>query len=69
MDSARLRASSTFSSRPSLPGMVGTPTFCMVALAVDLSPIERIDSGEGPTKVKPWSAQISANLSFSARKP
>jgi len=49
--------------------MVGTPTVCMVVLAVDLSPIERMASGEGPTKVMPWSAQISAKRSFSARKP
>jgi len=41
----------------------------MVALAVDLSPMARIDSGEGPTKVMPWSLQISAKLAFSARKP
>ena len=32
-------------------------------------PIARIDSGDGPTKVRPWSAQISAKRSFSARKP
>ena len=30
---------------------------------------ERIASGDGPTKVMPWSAQISAKRSFSARKP
>ena len=28
-----------------------------------------IDSGEGPTKVMPWAAQISAKPSFSARNP
>jgi hypothetical protein len=41
----------------------------MVAFAVDLSPMERIASGEGPTKVMPWSAQISAKRAFSAKNP
>ena len=46
-------ASLVLLSRPSLPGTVGTPTDCMVVLAVDLSPIERIAWGDGPTKVRP----------------
>lgn len=69
MRSARTAASAGLASSPSLPGIVGTPTACIVALAVDLSPIARIESGEGPTKVMRWEAHISAKATFSARKP
>ena len=46
-------ASSGPASSPSLPGTVGTPTDCMVAFAVDLSPMERIAWGDGPMKISP----------------
>ena len=51
MSSAIRFASASEVIKPPLPGIVGTPAFCMVFLAVDLSPIARIALGDGPIKV------------------
>ena len=67
--SATTRASSTVSTRPSLPGMRGTPASSMVALAWALLPILRMISALGPMKVMPQARQTSTKWAFSLRKP
>ena len=57
------------SSNPSEPGIVGTPAFFMVSLALALSPIASIISGEAPINFIPCSLQILLNFEFSDRKP
>ena len=54
---------------PSEPGTTGTPAATIVSFATDLSPILAMVSGLGPMKMRSWSAQVSANVAFSARKP
>ena len=66
---AKVFASSTLSNKPLPPGTTGTPALIMVSLAVILSPILLIISGVGPINLIPWSAQICANLAFSAKNP
>ena len=51
------------------PGSTGTPAAAMVALAATLSLIAWIVPGDGPTKVRPASAQARANAAFSDRNP
>jgi hypothetical protein len=41
----------------------------IVSRAVDLSPMVRIWSEEGPMNSMPWSLQMSTNVAFSDRKP
>ena len=45
-------ASVGLSTRPSLPGTVGTPAFFATSRAATLSPIRRMTSPGGPTKVE-----------------
>ena len=63
------RASSNPSTRPSLPGTVGTPARAAMRRALTLSPISRIASAFGPTNTRPAAATASAKSAFSARKP
>ena len=56
-------------SGPSEPGTQGTPSFCMVSLAMILSPMRAMCSGVGPMKAMPWASTISANWAFSDKKP
>ncbi|EWS62383.1 hypothetical protein Y695_04389 [Hydrogenophaga sp. T4] len=54
---------------PSEPGTQGTPARIMACLADTLSPIRRIDSGDGPMKVNPLCSTRSAKSAFSDRNP
>ena len=70
MDRAILMVSSPSSpSGPSEPGTQGTLAARMASLAEILSPISRITSGGGPTKMKPLRWTRSAKSAFSERKP
>ena len=62
-------ASSASRSGVTLPGTIGTLACCASWRACALSPIRRIASGDGPTKVIEQERQISAKAAFSARKP
>ena len=53
----------------SLPGTVGTPAAAAAARPATLSPIRRIVSPRGPTKMRPAASTASAKPAFSARKP
>ena len=66
---ASFRASSTFFTLPSVPGITGIRAFCMVALASALSPSFAIVSDFGPINFIPTSVQSLANFSFSDKKP
>jgi hypothetical protein len=61
--------SSRSATAPSDPGVVGTPASRAARFASILSPINRIISAVGPTKITSSRAQRSANAGFSARKP
>ena len=50
-------------------GLSGKPSAPAVRFASTLSPIVRICSGFGPTKISPCASTISANCAFSERKP
>jgi hypothetical protein len=54
---------------PSEPGTQGTPAVCMARMAETLSPMRRMVSGRGPTKMKPLFSTRSAKSAFSDRKP
>ncbi len=62
-------ASSKLSTTPSLPGTTGTLFLIMVSLATALSPMELIDSGDGPMNLISCSRQILENSAFSERNP
>ena len=50
-------------------GSTGTPASAIMALAASLSPMASIVPGDGPTKIRPASAQARANAAFSDRNP
>ncbi len=56
-------------SGPSDPGTQGTPAAFMTLMADTLSPIKRMVSARGPTKMKPLFSTRSAKSAFSDRKP
>jgi hypothetical protein len=56
-------------SGPSEPGTQGTPAAFMTLMADTLSPIIRIVSALGPTKMKPLFSTRSAKSAFSERNP
>ena len=62
-------SSGTLPSGPSEPGTHGTPAAFIALMAETLSPIMRIVSGFGPTKMKPLFSTRSAKSAFSDRKP
>ncbi len=62
-------ASARDSKIPSEPGIVGTPAFSMVILALALSPIPSIISGLAPMNLIPFSAQTLEKVAFSERNP
>ena len=69
----KLRAFSSASS-PSFkgsvqPGMMGTPHWMAISLALSLSPIFASTSEDGPTNRIPFSSQARAKSAFSDRKP
>ena len=66
--STKANAASADSTRPSLPGTVGTPALAAASRAATLSPIRRIAWAVGPTKISPAASTASANSAFSARK-
>ncbi len=47
----------------------GTPARRISSLALTFDPIASIDSGAGPTQVRPASITARANPAFSERKP
>jgi len=47
----------------------GTPAAFMISLARIFEPIASIDSGAGPTQVRPASITARANSAFSDRNP
>ena len=51
------------------PARSGTPARAAISRAVALSPIARIVSGVGPTKISPAASTFSAKSAFSERKP
>src|ERR1041385_833719 len=51
------------------PGTTGTPAACMRCRDSVFDPMASIDSGDGPMKVSPASAQARATAAFSAGKP
>ena len=53
----------------SVPGSVGTFSFCASARAAVLSPIVSSNSESGPTKVIPASTQARAKAAFSDKNP
>ena len=67
--SATAAAAATSSMASVVPGAMGTPAFSIISRASVLSPIDRMASGGGPMNVRPASAQASAKLAFSDRKP
>ncbi len=69
IESARVCASSTPESGPSLPGTTGAPACLAISRAWALSPMRRMASGDGPMKVMPHARQISAKAEFSASRP
>ncbi|CSC72563.1 Uncharacterised protein [Vibrio cholerae] len=60
---------SSLSSGPSEPGTQGTPAFFIALMAETLSPIKRMVSARGPTKMKPLRSTCSAKSAFSDKKP
>ena len=62
MRAAALSADSTPSIRPSDPGTVRTPARAAISRAIALSPIARIVSGVGPTKISPAASTFSAKF-------
>ena len=56
-------------SGPSEPDTQGTPAAFMTLMAETLSPIRRMVSARGPTKMKPLFSTRSAKSAFSDRKP
>ena len=54
---------------PSLPGTHGTPAAFMVALALALSPMRSIISGEAPMNLIPCSSHIFEKRAFSDKNP
>ena len=62
-------ASSSVSTTPSLPGVMGTPALRAASRAAFLSPIVRMAAGGGPMNRMLQDAQTSAKCAFSARKP
>ncbi len=50
-------------------GITGTPADVARSRAVTLLPSRRMISGVGPMNSRPTSAQASANVGFSDRKP
>ena len=69
MRSAAAAAVAASATTPSLPGTTGTPAAWARLRAWLLSFIRAIDSGGGPTKTMPASAQARANSAFSETKP
>src|SRR5204863_383876 len=69
MSRANFSASSGSSTPPGVPGMMGTPTSCIVLRAAALSPMTRICPAVGPIKLIFEATHVSANSAFSARKP
>src|SRR6185436_18480996 len=69
MSRANFSASSGSSTPPGVPGMIGTPTSCIVFRAAALSPMVRICDGVGPMNAMFDAMQVSANSAFSARNP
>ncbi len=68
------RATRRFSSGslptgPSEPGTHGTPLAFMILMAETLSPMARMVSLRGPTKMKPLFSTRSAKSAFSERNP
>ena len=61
----RLITTGSSGSAPSEPGTQGTPARIMACLADTLSPMRRMESGEGPMKVKPLFSTRSAKSAFS----
>ena len=66
---ASSRAVAASATRPSEPGTTGTPAFNAAPRADALSPIARIVSPLGPTKIRPAASTASAKAAFSERKP
>ena len=66
---AIFKASSSFSTAPPEPGIVGTFARFIVETAVALSPIFSIISGDGPINFILCSPHIFENLAFSDKKP
>ena len=64
-------SSASFSSDilSGVPGTTGTPVLIIMDLAVILSPMDVIASGEGPIKIIPASVTFLENSAFSERKP
>ncbi len=62
-------SSTSLPSGPSEPGTHGTPAAFMTLMADTLSPIMRMVSARGPTKMKPLFSTRSAKSAFSDRKP
>ena len=52
-----------------IPSTMGTPSATASPRARTLSPNSSSVSGDGPTNVRPASAQRRANVAFSARNP
>ena len=64
----RVSSASSVSGPPD-PGTHGTPCAFIVRMADTLSPIRRIVSAFGPTKMKPDFSTRSAKSAFSERNP
>jgi len=62
-------AAATSATTPSLPGTSGTPASPASTLARDLSFIRAMDSGGGPTKMRPASVHARAKSALSETKP
>ena len=62
-------SSTSLPNGPSEPGTQGTPDAFMTLMADTLSPIKRMVSARGPTKMKPLFSTRSAKSAFSDRKP
>ncbi len=52
-----------------VPGMIGTPAFCIRSRALVFDPIASIALAGGPMKTIPASSSAWANATFSARNP
>ena len=61
--------SSTLATASSTPGTKGTPNSLTACLALNLSPMTSIDSGDGPINVIPASFNFLAKPAFSDKKP
>ena len=66
---ATLRAFSSLSTTPSLPGMTGTLALVAISLALALSPKLTMASAEGPINLILQSEHCSAKSAFSAKNP